>query len=66
MTLKTPSQDTSRNLPGRKPRIDKERDTQETVVEDAGDTEDNKRDLVHGEGGTIDLPTSPGDLSKDD
>jgi hypothetical protein len=66
MTLKTPSQDTSRNLPGRKPRIDKERDTQESVDEDAGDSEDRGRDLVHGEGGTIDLPTRPGDLSKDD
>jgi hypothetical protein len=66
MTLKTPSQDTSRNLTGPKPRIDKARETQETVVEDAGDTDNNDRDLVHGEGGTIDLPTSPGDLSKDD
>jgi hypothetical protein len=66
MTLKTPSQDTLRNLTGPKPRIDKERDTQETVVEDPGDTDNNDRDLAHGEGGTIDLPTSPGDLSKDD
>jgi hypothetical protein len=66
MTLKTPSQDTSRNLPGRKRGIDKARETQETVVEDAGDTDNNDRDLAHGEGGTIDLPTSPGDLSKDD
>ncbi|MET4277654.1 MULTISPECIES: hypothetical protein [unclassified Bradyrhizobium] len=66
MTLKTNSQNTSRNLPLRKPRIDKDRDTQETIVEDAGVTEDSDRDLVHGEGGTIDLPTRPGDLSKDD
>jgi len=66
MTLKTTSQNTSPNLPGRKPRSDKERDTQEAVVEDAGDTEDKDRNLVHGEGGTIDLPTRPGDLSKDD
>jgi hypothetical protein len=36
---------------------------------DAGDREEtggSDRDLVHGEGGTIDLPDSPGDLSKDD
>lgn len=57
---------TSRNLPGPKPRKDKERDRQETVIEDAGETEDNGRDLVHGDGGTIELPTKPGDLSKDD
>lgn len=56
----------SRNLPGSKPRIDKERDSQEAVIEDAGETEDNSRDLVHGDGGTMDLPTRPGDLSKDD
>lgn len=56
----------SRNLPGSKPRIDKERDSQEAVIEDAGQTGDNSRDLVHGDGGTLDLPTKPGDLSKDD
>lgn len=56
----------SRNLPGPKPHIDKERDSQEEVIEDAGETGDNSRDLVHGDGGTIDLPTKPGDLSKDD
>jgi uncharacterized Zn finger protein (UPF0148 family) len=66
MTLKTNSQNTSRNLAGPKPRIDKERDMQESVDEDARDSEDRGRDLVHGEGGTIDLPTRPGDLSKDD
>lgn len=57
---------TSPNLPGPKPRKDRERDRQEVVIEDAGETEDNSRDLVHGDGGTIDLPTKPGDLSKDD
>lgn len=56
----------SRNLPGPKPRIDKERDSQEEVIEDAGETEDNRRDLVHGDGGTIGIPTKPGDLSRDD
>lgn len=57
---------TSRNLPGPKPRKDKERDSQEAVIEDAGESGDNSRDLVHGDGGTIELPTKPGDLSKDD
>lgn len=57
---------TSHNLPGAKPRKDKDRDRQEAVIEDTGETEDNGRDLVHGDGGTIDLPTKPGDLSKDD
>ncbi|WP_441237516.1 hypothetical protein [Bradyrhizobium sp. 930_D9_N1_4] len=57
---------TSRNIPGPKPRIDKERDTQEAISEDAGETEDSGRDLLHGDGGTIDLPTKPGDMSKDD
>lgn len=56
----------SRNLPWPEPRIDKERDSQEAVIEDAGETEDNSRDLVHGDGGTMDVPTKPGDLSKDD
>ncbi|WFU75354.1 hypothetical protein [Bradyrhizobium sp. CB2312] len=66
MTVETSSPRTSRDLPGPKPRIDEERDTQEAMVEDAGETEDNGRDLVHGDGGTIDVPTKPGDVSKDD
>ncbi|MBW5436220.1 hypothetical protein FXB41_16155 [Bradyrhizobium canariense] len=57
---------TSRDLPGQKPRIDGELDTQEALISDADETEDRDRDLVHGEGGTIDCPTRPGDLSKDD
>jgi hypothetical protein len=39
---------------------------QEAIIEDAAETGDSGRDLVHGEGGTIELPTRPGDLSKDD
>lgn len=58
------TQKTSRNL--QRPKPHKDRDRQEAVIEDAGETEDNSRDLVHGDGGTIDLPTKPGDLSKDD
>lgn len=63
---KTSSPKTSRDLPGPKPRIDKERDTQEAIFEDAGESEDRGRDLVHGDGGTIDVPTKPSDVSKDD
>ncbi len=49
-----------------KPRRDKARDLQEAIIEDAGETADSGCDLAHGEGGTIDLPTKPSDLSKDD
>lgn len=63
---KTSSPRTSRDLPAPKQSIDKERDTQEAIVEDAGETEDRGRDLVHGDGGTIDVPSKAGDVSKDD
>jgi hypothetical protein len=57
---------TSRNLPGTKPRRDDERETQEAIIEDADKTDGTDRDLVHGDGGTIDLPVQPKGLSKDD
>jgi hypothetical protein len=57
---------TSRDLPASKPRKDGARDTEEAIIEDADKTDGSDRDLVHGEGGTIDLPVKPGDLSKDD
>ena len=66
MTSKTAAPRTSRDLPGPKTRIDRARETQEAVIEDAGETDDDTRDLVHGEGGTIDAPAQPGDLAKDD
>ena len=71
MTMKTTSlgksQDkASRTLAGSKPSIDEERPTQQVIVEDADETADDGRDLAHGEGGSIDLPTQPGDLAKDD
>lgn len=66
MTPKTTPRMTSRKMPGAEPRIDKTGDTQEAIIRDAGDTDGSDRDLVHGDGGTIDLPTKPGDLSKDD
>ncbi|UWU82648.1 hypothetical protein N2605_23960 [Bradyrhizobium yuanmingense] len=70
MTIKTspgtsPSK-TSRNRPGSKPRVDKECPTQQMIAEDGDVTPDDGRDLAHGEGGSIDLPTKPGDMSKDD
>ena len=55
-----------RNLPGAKPRNDEERDTRNAIIQDADKTDGNSRDLVHGDGGTIDLPVKPGDVSKDD
>ncbi|PPQ20806.1 hypothetical protein CV770_03345 [Bradyrhizobium sp. AC87j1] len=66
MTFEMTSPETSRELPGAKPRIDKERETQEAIIEDAGEAKESDRDLVHGDGGTIDVPAKPGDLSKDD
>lgn len=57
---------TSRNLPGPEQRKDNERDTQQAIIEDADKTDDKNRDLVHGDGGTIGIPTKPGDLSPDD
>ena len=70
-TFRTASQQTSRSPAGagrrnHKPHTDKAREMHEAIVEDAGATEDRGRDLAQGEGGTIDLPTKPGDLSKDD
>ena len=66
MTSKTVAPKTSRDLPGPKPRIDKARETQEAVIAEAGETDNNSRDLVHGDGGTIDAPARPADLSTDD
>jgi hypothetical protein len=51
---------------GTKPRKDEAQKTQEAIIEGADTTEDAGSDLVRGEGGTIDLPVKPGDMSKDD
>jgi hypothetical protein len=56
----------SRDLRGTKPGKDEARETQEAIIENADTTEDAGSDLVRGEGGTIDLPVKPGDMSKDD
>ena len=71
MTPKTPKPaparpESSRDLPGRDTRTDTARDTREAMIEDAAETDVAGRDLVHGEGGTIDLPTKPDDLNHDD
>ncbi|MEY9186319.1 hypothetical protein [Bradyrhizobium sp. USDA 313] len=66
MTVKTASPGTSRHLPKSASRINEERPTQHVIVEDTNETADDGRDLAHGEGGSIDLPTQPGDLAKDD
>jgi hypothetical protein len=57
---------TSRDLPGKQPRKDEERDTRQAIIEDADKNDGRDRDLVHGDGGTFDLPVKPGDMSKDD
>ena len=56
---------TSRDLPSSKPRKDEERDTKNAIIKDADKTDGKDRDLVHGDGGTIDLPVKPADMSKD-
>ncbi|MFZ5717377.1 MAG: hypothetical protein ACOY3N_31495 [Bradyrhizobium sp.] len=71
MTSDSIPQETSRNLAGagprseQKPRGEEARD-ERGIVEDSGENEDTGRDLAHGEGGAMELPTKPGDLSKDD
>jgi hypothetical protein len=57
---------TSRDLPGPNPRKEEEQEMQNAVVEDTDENDAKDRDLVHGEGGTLDLPLKPGDMSKDD
>jgi hypothetical protein len=57
---------TSRDLPGPALRRNGERDTRREIVEDAAENEGKDRDLVHGDGGTLELPVKPGDISKDD
>lgn len=47
-------------------KIDKERELRKAIIEDAPKNDGDDRDLVHGEGGTLGLPTKPDDLSHDD
>ncbi|MGC0326228.1 hypothetical protein ABIG06_006857 [Bradyrhizobium sp. USDA 326] len=62
MTTRNPS----RNRSGAKSSTDLKGASQESIIEDSEELKEGSRDLVHGEGGTIDLPTKPGDLSRDD
>lgn len=51
-------------MPPSHPRKDEERERRNAVVQDAGETGDKDRDLVHGDGGTLGLNND--DLNKDD
>ncbi|MEK9285263.1 MULTISPECIES: hypothetical protein [unclassified Bradyrhizobium] len=57
---------TSRDVPGPKPRNDEKRETQEAIIADISETDAEDRDLIQGEGRSIDLHKDPRDLSKDD
>jgi hypothetical protein len=57
---------TSRDIPGLAPRKDKEAEAQKAVIQDAAQYDGKDRNLVHGDGGTLDMPVKPGDISKDD
>ncbi|MBZ9796109.1 hypothetical protein [Mesorhizobium sp. ES1-4] len=54
----------SRDLGGRDPRKDKDRETREAVVKTPDKTNDWDRDAVHGDGDTIDIQPEPGVESK--
>jgi hypothetical protein len=56
----------SRDLPKSPPRKDTAREMQQAIVEDADKTEATDRDLEHGDGGTLGLPTGSEDLNHDD
>jgi hypothetical protein len=47
-------------------KTDKEREMQDSIIEDAPKNDGADRDLVHGDGGTLGLPTKPEDLNQDD
>ena len=57
---------TSRDLPNSAVRKDRKRDLREVAIEDADKTDVAGRDLEHGDGGTLGVPTKPSDLSHDD
>ena len=61
-----PRPKSSHDVPKSAVRKDKARNLREAFVEDADKTDVAGRDLEHGDGGTLDMPTKPGDLSHDD
>ena len=56
----------SHDLPKSAVRKHKDRDLREAVIADPDRTDVAGRDLEHGDGGTLDMPTKPSDLSHDD
>jgi hypothetical protein len=56
---------TSRDLSGPISK-DTERETREAVTEDGDKTDVADRDLIHGDGGTIEILTKPADQNRDD
>lgn len=56
----------SRDVPGTPPQTDKARDMRKAIIDDADKSDGRDRDLEHGEGGTLGLPSKPGDISQDD
>jgi hypothetical protein len=57
---------TPHNAPTVPVKTDKERDMRDAIIEDAAESDGADRDLVHGEGGTLGMPTKPEDLNQDD
>jgi hypothetical protein len=49
----------SEDLASPKPRKVTKRENLEAVIKDSDKTDGSERDLVHGEGGTMNLPTKP-------
>ena len=48
-------------MPVREPRDDKERDKQKAIVEDADKTEGKDREVIHGDGTTLDDQENSGE-----
>lgn len=61
-----PRPKSSHDLPKSAVRKDKARALREAVIADADKTDVADRDLEHGDGGTLDMPTKPSDLTHDD
>lgn len=57
---------TSRDLRDQPPRSDKAQEKRDVAAKEPDKTNDASRDLEHGDGGDIGLPTKPSDISRDD
>ena len=60
-----PAQPTKPKVPPSEPRKDRQRETQQAIIEDADDNDGRDRDLVYGDGGTLGLGKGE-DLNHDD